>query len=141
MIRQTYFDFLRGIAIIMVVMIHCGFNLQFETCCGFFQVVVRQILNCAVPLFFAISGYFLSTKRLETKREVFAFWKHQIPKVYIPVLIWSLPYLYLHFRGGGGVVHGLFFYLLCGFSVYYFIAVIIQDYLLLPMLQKVNRGG
>lgn len=139
--RLNYYDFLRGIAILMVVAIHTGPVYHFESMQGVLVVMVRQVLNCAVPIFFAISGYFLSVKKLETKKEVFSFWRHQIPKVYIPVLIWSLPCLFLPLRAGKESLMVLIQYLICGCSVYYFIAVIIQYYLLLPVLQNVKRGG
>ncbi len=139
--RLNYYDFLRGIAILMVVAIHTGPAYHFESMQGVLVVMVRQVLNCAVPIFFAISGYFLAMKKLETKKEIFLFWRHQIPKVYIPVLIWSLPYLFLSLRAGKEPLLVLIQYLICGCSVYYFIAVIIQYYLLLPVLQNVKRGG
>ena len=55
--RDTYFDVLRGLAIIQVIGIHAygGGNLE-----------LREILNMAVPLFLAISGYFIGKKSLET---------------------------------------------------------------------------
>ena len=45
--RNTYFDFLRGLAIMMVVGIH-------TYALGKDSTVVRQLLNTAVPLFIAI---------------------------------------------------------------------------------------
>ena len=58
--RNLYFDFLRGVAILMVVGIHTflghgGFD-DFTTKTN---TIIRQILNVGVPLFFAISGFFL----------------------------------------------------------------------------------
>ena len=55
--RIPYFDFLRGVAIIMVVFIHC-----FGICYSYSNVnipviTIRNLLNVAVPLFFAISGF------------------------------------------------------------------------------------
>ena len=82
--RITYFDFLRGLAIMMVVGIHT-YTL------GEDSTEVRQLLNTAVPLFIAISGYFLSQKKMENKEDFFSFLKKQPPKVYLPVLVWSLP--------------------------------------------------
>ena len=98
----TYFDFLRGIAILMVVGIHTfSSTANFETFQGGFQIVFRQILNCAVPIFLALSGFFLGRKKFTTKTDVLNFWKKQIPKVYLPCLIWSLPlFLSACFRGG-----------------------------------------
>lgn len=49
--RNTYFDFLRGVAIIMVIAIHTYHKAEDS-------VAFRQILNAAVPLFIAISGFF-----------------------------------------------------------------------------------
>lgn len=139
--RLNYYDFLRGIAILMVVAIHTGPVYHFDTIQGLLTVIVRQLFNSAVPIFFAISGYFLAAKNLETKNEVFTFWKHQIPKVYIPVLIWSVPYLLLHIYAGKDLLEGLILYFICGYSVYYFIAVIIQYYLLAPLLINIKQGG
>ena len=102
-------------------------------------IVSRQMLNCAVPLFLAISGYFLAKKQGE--RSYARFLKHQIPKIYIPTLIWSLPYWALYVWQGNDWMKGMILFLACGFSIYYFIALIIQYYVLLPVLRKVNMGG
>ena len=139
--RLNYYDFLRGIAILMVVAIHTGPIYHFDTIQGMAAVMMRQPLNSAVPIFFAISGYFLTSKKLETKSDVFAFWRHQIPKVYVPVLIWSIPYLLLYLYGGKELLKGLALYFICGYSVYYFIIVIVQCYLLSPLLIKAKSGG
>lgn len=138
--RIAWFDFLRGVAILMVVAIH-----TFAATVGQGEpvdpitVLLRQVLNCAVPLFLAISGYFMAGKSRE--RSWIRFWKHQIPKVYIPTLIWSVPYLALYLWHGNEWWKGLVLFFACGFSVYYFIALIIQYYLLLPILTNVKRGG
>lgn len=69
--RDLYFDQLRGIAIIPVVLIHttgtmASFN---ENSWNFnFLFTLRQILNFAVALFIFISGYFLSKKSIQSKK-------------------------------------------------------------------------
>lgn len=102
--RIEYYDFLRGIAIIMVVGIHTFVPYPIEATTGCTSAIVRQILNCAVPIFLALSGLFCGKKLLDNKQTRISFWKKQIPKVYIPALIWSLPYFALHVinssRGG-----------------------------------------
>ena len=137
--RNTYFDFLRGIAIFMVVGIHpsggpCGFDSFYANV----NTIIRQVLNAGVPMFFAISGFFLSKKNLETKENRFEFWKHQIPKVYIPALIWGLPWLALALYVGGNPSLQMLLWLFCGLSIFYYIAVIIQYYLLLPVIQQLT---
>ena len=102
--RIEYYDFLRGIAIIMVVGIHTFVSYPIDSTIGYTSVFVRQILNCAVPIFLALSGLFCGKKLLDNKEKQINFWKKQIPKVYIPALIWSLPYFVLNvakFNGGG----------------------------------------
>lgn len=140
----AYFDFVRGIAILMVVGIHTFFNSTgtFETPCGGFQVIIRQILNCAVPTFLALSGFFLGRKKFTTKTDVFNFWKKQIPKVYLPCLIWSVPlFLMTVLWGGDCIVNQLIILLVCGYSIYYFVALIVQYYILLPFLQSHKKIG
>lgn len=139
-LRNNYFDFLRGIAILMVIAIHTAPLLNFDSWSGWVDISVRQVFNCAVPLFLAISGFFLGGKNLDDKNSCLKFWKHQIPKVYIPVLVWSLPYLLLSlYSCSSSVLNLIICYLICGYSVYYFILVIIQMYLLLPILQKIQN--
>lgn len=139
--RIEYYDFLRGIAIIMVVGIHTFIPLSMDSIAGYISAFVRQILNCAVPIFLALSGYLLGTKPLEDKDARLIFWKKQISKVYIPALLWSVPYFVMSIipissRGGESVGLRIVTFLVCGYSIYYFIALIVQYYLLLPLLQK-----
>lgn len=143
-IRQPYFDFLRGLAIIMVVGIHTirTGNLGFETAEDICTVLLRLILNCAVPLFLAISGYFIGGKEMKFGKRHTEFLKRQVPKVYIPCLVFSVPYLVMAlYTGTHGILKSLAVYFACGFSIYYFIALIIQYYLLLPVLSKCNKWG
>ena len=137
--RILYFDFLRGVAIIMVVGIHTsGHHFGFNTLTAQLNTVLRQLLNVAVPLFFAVSGYFLSKKDLSTAEKRNRFWIHQIPKVYVPALIWGLPWLALGLYGGEAPLLEVMLWLCCGLSVLYFIAVTVQNYLLLPIIQKIT---
>lgn len=142
--RNPYFDFLRGFAIIMVVGIHTVTNYAptFETFGQICTIIIRLFLNCAVPLFLAISGYFIASKQISWGNEHFKFLKKQVPKVYIPCLVFSLPYFILSLSYGDSIIKSIIYFFMCGFSVYYFIAVIIQYYLLLPAFTKFNnRGG
>lgn len=56
--RITYFDFLRGVAVLMVVGIHTFPQSTFGSISGNMEIVIRQMINCAVPLFLAISVFF-----------------------------------------------------------------------------------
>lgn len=135
--RNLYFDALRGIAIMMVVAIHTFYACEFDSWLSICAISMREIFNMAVPMFLAISGFFIGRMVFEDKRQVFAFWKKQIPKVYIPVLFWSIPYFVLAILcEGQSILENVLLFFFCGYSIYYFIALIVQCYLLLPVMQK-----
>ena len=127
--RNAYFDYLRGIAILMIVAIHCYDAHSTDSV----QHLLRNTFNCAVPLFFAISGFFLGRKDVKYTELVMT----QVPKVYIPMLVWSLPFLVSNLIAGKAIHSSLLMFLIGGFGVFYFTAVIIQYYLLLPVMVKV----
>ena len=134
--RNLYFDTLRGIAILMVVAIHTFIACEFDNFQSICAISMREIFNLAVPLFLAISGFFIGLKKFESNYQILTFWKKQIPKVYIPTLFWSIPYLTLALYHQQSLLKNILVFLLCGYSIYYFIALIIQCYLLLPFIQK-----
>lgn len=106
--RNPYFDFLRGLAILMVVGIHTypGGHKMSGSILEVVQLVSINFFNCAVPLFLAISGYFLAKKRLSTWQDFWFFCKKQIPVVYIPCLIFSFPWLVMSWLSGGSIIEG-----------------------------------
>lgn len=130
--RNAYFDFLRGLAIIMVVGIHC-YPAKDATV---LQLLFRQFIHCAVPLFLAISGYFLGKKQIETWEQYAIFIKKQVLKVYIPMIIFSIPWIVFNIYIGKNVISTILLALIGGISIFYFIPLIIQYYLLLPLLMK-----
>lgn len=144
--RNRYFDFIRGVAIMMVVAIHTFKvnDVNYETFSGYIILLIRQILNCAVPLFLALSGYFITSKlaKLPTKENRNQYLLKQIKKVYIPTLIFSIPYflqtvLYDNITYKI-VIYNIIVLLICGYGVYYYIALIIQCYIMAPALYKYN---
>lgn len=134
--RIGYFDFWRGVAIAMVVGIHTF--VMSQPTAG--VVFVRQLLNCAVPVFLALSGYFATIGFVKRGLHATIFWKRQIPRVYIPCLVWSLPLFAQQVMKSGGddIATQIALLLVGGVSVYYFITLIIQYYLMLPWLVRHN---
>jgi surface polysaccharide O-acyltransferase-like enzyme len=142
--RIPYFDVLRGVAILGVVAIHSnGQGLAFpgDSFNFNFSLLWRQIINFSVPLFLSISGYFMATKKCSSLEEYFCFLKKQIPKVYIPCMFWSLIGLLVAFfffnRPLRDEVENLITFQT--FGPYYFIALIIQCYFLLPALKWLSN--
>lgn len=143
--RQTYFDFLRGIAILMVIGIHTFTLRPFEGVSNIVQIGIREAINFAVPLFLAISGFFIGKKKISSSADYFFFLKSQLPRVYVPAVLWSIPMVFFSVLNGQSFCSSIGKSLLCmTFGPYYFIVLIIQFYLLHPVIKKLcNRliGG
>ena len=132
--RNEYFDILKGIAILFVIGIHTYPPPQDFTQIGSqLGLIIRQIIVLAVPLFCAISGFFASNK---DKSECINFIKQKAPWLFIPALIWSIPYLVYDFYKGYGGINSIANFFLLGYSRHYFILVMLQFYALLPLLVR-----
>lgn len=137
--RNPYFDVLRGTIIIMVVGGHTfndGLTLSGGVAC--LAGAVREVFNCVVPLFLAISGFFVGRKPVERRADRWAFWRRQLPRVYVPYLLWAMPHFVLALAGGRSWLLSLALLLCCGYGVFYFVALILQYYLLLPLIRRHN---
>lgn len=131
--RISYFDSLRGIAIILVIIIHTYTASNFQDYQSIFNIIVREFCNLAVPLFLFISGFFVGQKPFKDRSNYLMFLKKQLPRVYIPCLIWSLPIFIYWVFTGKPLVSSLCRVVICSaYGPYYFIALIIQMYILTP---------
>lgn len=85
--RLGYVDFMRGVAIILVVV---GHMIQFngvETSNAVFEV----IYSFHMPLFFAISGYITQkVTRLESVRQYGGYMKKKVISILVPYMVWLL---------------------------------------------------
>ena len=128
---ESYFDCLRGIAIFFVVGIHCYLDDVYHV-----NLAIRQLLNCAVPLFLAISGYFIGQKDFSKKNSFKNFFRKQFIRVYVPMILWSIPWVLLSIKNAEFSAGRIFFVFIGGISVFYFIPLIIQCYAITPVIQK-----
>ena len=135
--RIKYYDSLRGIAIIAVVFIH-SLSYKDHSTIGI-SVFFRQLINFAVPLFLGISGFFLAKKDIQTTNEYLLFLKKQITRVYVPYLFWSIGFfamyvLLFHKLSAVDMIMNVLTFQSA--PIFYFVALIIQYYLLFPFLKK-----
>lgn len=142
--RNIYYDFLKGVAIMGVVAIHT-MVLKYEpyTIGGVILAIFRNLLGCCVPFFVAVSGYFLANKKLGTKNEYICFLKNRLKTVYIPMLIWGVPWLGLSLLSSQtllGTGYIMFMYFIGGLSIFYFITLILELYILLPIIQRLKQN-
>ena len=74
--RDNYFSFMKGLAIIGVLFIHTPFMID-----GPFGIASRQLVTFAVAIFFFLSGYFIKDGQFNIKG---------ILRILIPYTIWSI---------------------------------------------------
>lgn len=110
---------------------------------GVLIVVIRNFLGCCVPLFVAASGYFLWKKSFHTKIEYKRFLTSRLRIVYIPMLLWGLPWFLLSLKGANmvGAAYNTILYFAGGLSIFYFITLIFECYVFLPIVKKVRFVG
>lgn len=141
--RDFSFDALRGIAIIGVVAIHAlnygvsGDNSELGRWNFYFICAARQFVAFAVPVFLFISGYWNANISFNSITDYFNFIKRRLIKVILPYLFWSLLFILTTETS----IKDLTYKLLTGTASgpYYFIILIVQLYLLMPLFQYINR--
>ncbi|MFC1677388.1 acyltransferase [Planctomycetota bacterium] len=146
--RDSSFDAFRGLAIIAVVAIHVvgsAFLWRYPSTDRwnfFFLITYCQLINFAVPAFLFISGYWSAKEPMESLADYKTFLTKRLPRILIPYLFWSLVWLgcevsKTHDFNAGEIILKLFLGRAC--SGYYFIVVIVQFYIITPLLQRLNR--
>lgn len=93
-IQSKNLNIIKGIAILMVIMIHCDFRgrLQQDYSVPFdnyMQCLTREIVFNAVPLFFFVSGFLFYLK----EESIWQKWGKRAKSLLIPYLLWCSFYL------------------------------------------------
>lgn len=142
--RVSSWDVWKGLAIFSVVTIHTSGYLANYSPDSFeatFGVLIRQILNFAVPMFLFISGYFsVSNENIHPKD----FYKKKISRILPPYLISTGLYFILKVSftnelvSPKDIVAGLI--LGTGIGVGYFVIVLLQFVIITPILGKIKSN-
>ena len=147
--RSLALDLLKIVACVLVVVIHVTAagvtGYQPGSLLQRLAVGVNSFSQFAVPAFIFASGYGLAARFRGQDRVagLFRFWNRRIETVLLPYLIWSLLYLILQqrFMGICYGVSGMLKLLLTGGAFYhlYFMVILIQFYLVFPLLLTLRR--
>jgi surface polysaccharide O-acyltransferase-like enzyme len=144
--RIASFDAYRGMAIVLVVLAHCaGLGWGFRDVDGGalnfgWSVAMRNLALCSLPLFLFVSGYLLGKVHCPTWDEYGSYLSKRVSRVAIPYLFWSIFFISLGaIRAGGLDPLNALWILLTGQAdgPYYFILMMIQFYLIAPLLARV----
>lgn len=96
--RILYFDALRLMAIIAVILIHVVIAppniFKTNQFVWWLTLICKSSSNWAVPIFFMISGALL----LKKDEPISAIFLKRIPKIVLPFLVWNLVYIYFDLK-------------------------------------------
>lgn len=142
--KKNYISILNVLACIGVVILHT-FETGYTSDANFvFEVLIRAIAYCAVPVFFMITGATLIDyrERYDTK----TFFKKKLLKVIIPLIIWSIIYFIINFFKGKFSINDLsfkfvfeYFFLVKTNPIFWFFVVIIGIYLAIPVISLIPQ--
>lgn len=142
--KINYFEFLRGIAIYAVIFIHvntAAYKFELTNIELALNISFRQLSNFAVPLFLFLSGFFMAKKVISDKKEYLTYVKKQVPRVLVPLVVWSFFYSFYNIYNGQGLKEVLTQFVTFQACVpFYFIILIIQYYVLQPLIVKLGRS-
>lgn len=142
--KKNYISILNVLACIGVVILHT-FETGYTSDANFvFEVLIRAIAYCAVPVFFMITGATLIDyrERYDTK----TFFKKRLLNVIIPLIIWSIIYFIINFFKGKFSINDLsfkfvfeYFFLVKTNPIFWFFVVIIGIYLAIPVISLIPQ--
>jgi peptidoglycan/LPS O-acetylase OafA/YrhL len=141
-------EYLRGFAIIAVVIIHSTGRLwwfpymQLPNILAVITTLVYSFSLFAVPLFIFISGFSLAL-RYDEKISPISFYKKRLKNIIPPYLIFSLVYILFYIIIGERTLKivSIIFSILTASSSFHlwFIALIVQFYIIYPVLIKIYQ--
>lgn len=129
--KNNYWQMIRGICIVLVILIHVLY-INNSAHMAYFNIIVRRIINFSTAVFIFIAGYF--SKFVSVKE----FYIKKIIRLLIPLIIWNIIYCFmLYFTDKLSVFSMIKLFLLVKTAPHlYYIVVLLQLFLLCPSLLK-----
>lgn len=145
--KQKSWQILKGLCVVAVLLIHCKSGAEYEIFSANFNywMVLRQLINFAVPVFFFASAYFVNTKKV--LGSFGGYFKPRFKKLIIPFYVWSTLYTVINVAFDILTrtpidVKDTFINWITGRvgTPFYFVLVLIQFTLLLPILVRFSES-
>lgn len=139
--KKLYWQKIRGICILGVVLIHCPSALDYGPVSEMAWIIFRQIIVFPVAVFLFLAGYFLDLSKYKNYRNLL---KVRGGRLLIPYLMWSIVYLGLDIVRI--IIHGdtvqwadILLRLLTGQAIvpFYYIVVLFIFTVISPILKKI----
>lgn len=143
--RDAGNDALRGIAIMIVLVIHTTATWASappNTLTGRIHAAFAPILGLWLPLFLGISGFYVGRRDICSVADYLEFLQKRLTRIIVPYVIWSVVDFILKYTAGKAVfaelLPGIIFGRIC--YPFYFIPILIKLYLAYPVLNFCVRN-
>lgn len=141
---KKYFEivFLRAVACLLVVVVHVTSISGKNGYEDYFSIGLNQFSRIGTPIFAAISAFLLYNSVKRNGFDLVPFLKSRATKVLFPYLIWTLLYSCVSWLSGYHfTLKGFISFFLFGSGYYhlYFMAMILQFYLIFPFMQMIKN--
>jgi peptidoglycan/LPS O-acetylase OafA/YrhL len=135
--KERFFQAVRGVCIIAVIMIHLP---DVDSSSGIFDywLSFRQLINFPVAVFFFLAGYFINPVKIEER----GWMASRLKRIGIPYLIWTVAFLGLKIVAKGELLSAseiIMAFLTGGFFHLYYLAVLLQLIVLTPLFMRAVR--
>lgn len=83
--KKNYYQYIRGLCILSVLLIHTLFvtdNVYLDS----FNIILRRVINFTVPIFIFLAGYFV---KYDNWKE---FYKKKVKRILVPLCLWKIIY-------------------------------------------------
>lgn len=139
--KNQYWQMVRGICILAVIMIHCPTGQDYTNYDYHAWIILRQFVNFPVAIFVFLAGYFMPQEKIQGDYKGF-FVRRGGVRLLIPYLVWSCVYLIRSTVFGGTTLRHIIYALVCGKAAtpFYYIVVMLQLTVITPWLIKHRRN-
>lgn len=148
--RILYFDILRSLAILFVILCHCVENAypnlsNLSNQSQLFRIIMFTIGRLGVPIFFFLTGALILKKNFNNDDDVRRFYKHNLLSLLITVEIWIILYNIFNFVmykefSLKNLIFNMLLFSQCNNMVHmWYMPVILGIYLALPFISKILK--
>lgn len=137
--KNEYYQMIRGICIVFVIIIHL-LSQQDNQSINIFNIVIRTITNFCVGIFIFLSGYFVNIDKV--KENKLRWIKNRLKRIGIPFLVFSTIVATISLvKNHDSIIKYVFNILLgrAGIQLYYIVALA-QLVILTPLLIKIIKS-
>ena len=138
--NSQYWQMVRGICILAVIMIHCLSGQNYTYLDYTVWIVLRQFINFPVAMFIFLAGYFMTPEKTQGDYKTFLFKRGGV-RLLLPYLVWSCIYLLKTAIFDGVTLWHIVYALICGKAAtpLYYVVVMIQLTIITPWLIRHRR--